>query len=216
MSNLALTSRVMAAASMTAKRIGDSPFLINQNLSATDEGRASFDVIDAARRKYGVAQDTLAREAGLSLPTYTRLLKRRALPRTSHITRLADAMRRIIRRQTLDNVALTSLMEATYGGFLVAVCAEFKLSVEAVRQADPRAGHTADKHWRACAHARQAAVYLTHTSLGVPQRAIARTVGLTEAAVCLAIQSVEARRDDPDFDRLLDRVSSDVTGRLLP
>ncbi|OCC01818.1 hypothetical protein BA190_26770 [Labrys sp. WJW] len=129
------------------------------------------------------------------------------------IGKLADGLRRLRKAEELDDVTRRALMEASYGAFLTAIAPRLGVTPTQVWAADPRRGATADKHWLACSHVRQAAIYLAHTMVGIPQRAIARTVGLTEAAVCLACRSVEQRRDDPNFDRLLDQAAHDVTGR---
>jgi chromosomal replication initiation ATPase DnaA len=106
-----------------------------------------------------------------------------------------------------------TLMLATYGGFLVTVCPHYGVTPQEVRATSPQRGATADKRWQACAHARQAAIYLTNTALGVQQHRLARALGLTRAAVCLAIRSVEDRRDDKAFDALMVEAQAMITGR---
>lgn len=103
---------------------------------------------------------------------------------------------------------------STYGGFLVAMAPFYGVTPSAVRAADPQRGATASTHWQACAHARQAAIYLTHTALGLPQRALAAALGVTPAAVCLGLKSVEDRRDDPAFHAALEAAHRDVMGGL--
>lgn len=215
MNRLARSSRLIAAAQITARRIGDSQILTGQNLSADTEKGTQILVLEVGRKKFSVTQDRLAGEAGISESTYRRLLRDPERASLSLINRLADALRRLRSGQRLDDARTTALIEATYGGFLVAVSPMFAVTAAQVRAAAPQLGATANREWLACAHARQAALYLTNTTLGVSQRALARTIGLTEAAVCFAIRDVEERRSVPDFDRGLDKASLDVTGRML-
>ncbi len=114
----------------------------------------------------------------------------------------------------MDTADRVVSVELIYGGFLAQVSPFFKVTPDQVRAQNPRAATTADKTWSAIAHARQTAVYLTHAVGGIPQRTIARAIGLTEAAVCKAIQSIEDRRDDPALDRMIDQAAKAVAGRV--
>ena len=53
--------------------------------------------------------------------------------------------------------------------------------------------------------ARDAALYLAHTEKGASIRALATAAGTHPSTVLRAVRRVEARRDDPLFDRLLSR-----------
>lgn len=102
---------------------------------------------------------------------------------------------------------------ATYGGMLVAIAPHYGVTPAQVRAVSPQSGATGNVHWRACAHARQAAIYLANTALGLSQKRLALALGLTPAAVCLALRSVEDRRDDAAFDAALQAAQLAVTGR---
>lgn len=167
--------------------------------------------IEAKRLDLGLSIANLTSHAGLSARWYQKLVRRSTPPKTS-VVRLLD---RTLDRLEVRPDGLTDLdrHRTIFGSFLVAIAPHYGVTPDEVIASDPRIGATANLHWVACAHARQAALYLTVTHFDIPQRRLAKVLGLTPAAVCLALKSVEDRRDDPDFDAALRRAARLITGR---
>ncbi len=217
MTRLLLAARAATASAIVIARsgAGDSGFGSAPKLSAPlpEPVRvARMKAIEQVRRNAGLSIDRLAAEAAVASSWYRKIAADPSRASEAVLSRLASALRRLREGQRQDEAMLAALVGATYGGFLAAVCTEQGLDVAAVRAADPRAGKTADAAWRATARARQLAIYLTNISLGVQQRVLARAVGLTPAAVCLGLKTIEDLRDDPAIDALIERCARAVTG----
>lgn len=190
----------------------DSPLLARQKLSATPVSAGRIVALEKKRKAAKVSQAVLASMAAMSLRSYTRLLLKADCVDAATVDRLDRALDRLEKAPRSDLLEV-ELIRATYRGFVVVLCDHFGVTPDDVENADPRAGATADPHWRACAHVRQAATYLTNTALGLKQRRLAEVLELTPAAVCLALQAVEDRRDDPAFDAMIRRAAKTITGR---
>lgn len=187
--------------------MGDSPNWPGPNLSATP----SVAAIEAARRAANVSITALAAAAGIDPRAYERLLAGQRRPRPSTLARLQAGLRKAV--ATPRGLVSADLLAGLYRGCVAIVAPHFGVAAAAVLAADPSRGATADTHWRACAHARQAAIYVLNTGFGLPQRQIAELLGVTPAAVCLGLKDVETRRDDPDFDRFLAQAARLATAR---
>lgn len=174
--------------------------------------------LEEARRAAGVPQAELAREAGISERTYRRLFaKGDSLALTGQklsasLDRIHRALLRLAGRREPE-AASADLIVATHRSFVLALAPRFGVTAEQVVAADPRANLNFDPTWRACRHVAQAALYLTNTALGIKQRRLADVLGLTPAAVCLALKAVEDRRDDAEFDAWLTAAARLITGR---
>jgi chromosomal replication initiation ATPase DnaA len=62
------------------------------------------------------------------------------------------------------------------------------------------------------AFARQTAIYLAHTVLGLSYTAIARAVGRDRTTVAHACRILEQRRDDPAIDAIVGRLEHAIDG----
>lgn len=217
MNRLSHSSRLEAARILTARAVGDESLSCATKLSAERVSDVIRDVLESARKKNFVTQAQLCAEAGISTTWYRHLLADPGRGSRATYARLQQALRRLIaRRHQPDDLRQLESNRMLYGVWLAAVCPFFDTTPAAVYAADPRACKTGNVAFLQASRARQAAIYLAHTSSGVPQRALARAVGVTEAAVCQAVRRTEARRAGADFDRLLDRIHAEVTGRLAP
>lgn len=65
------------------------------------------------------------------------------------------------------------------------------------------------------AHARQIAMYLTHVAFSMSLSAVGRHFGRDRTTAAHACRQIEDRRDDQDFDRLLDRLEFAVRAILV-
>lgn len=192
-----------------AAQSGDSRLLARQKLSAP---RQVFDV-EAERLAAGVSQTDLCRSAGVALRSYTRFAASGARPET--VARLRKALKSLAARAPAAKGPDDShpQVRAIFGGFLLAVAPHYGVSLPQIHAALGRAGEqTLDPHWRACSHARQAAIYLTHTALSLKQKMLADVLGLTPAAICLSIRAVEDRRDEAIFDEVLNAAEAAIMG----
>jgi hypothetical protein len=197
---------------MSSIAVVDSLVFARKKLSATPLEAGRLALLEEKRKKAKVPQALLASMAAMSLRSYTYLLADPDRAATAIVDRLERAFDRLGKAPRTDLLEV-ELVRATYRGFVVVLCDHFDVTPDDVAGADPRAGATADPHWRACAHVRQAAIYLTNTALGLKQRRLAEVLELTPAAVCLALQAVEDRRDDPEFDAAIRRAARTITGR---
>lgn len=190
----------------------DSRFVTGQKLSGTSTKTERIAVLEKKRQAQKLTQARLADQAGMSESTYRRMIKSPGQASGGLIDSLERALLHLLQGSRVDLIEEV-LIKSTYRGFVAVLCDHFHVTPDDVEEADPRAGATADPHWRACAHVRQAAIYLTNTALGLKQRRLAEVLELTPAAVCLALRAVEDRRDDPDFDMALRRAAKTITGR---
>lgn len=198
---------------MSALTMGsDSRSVTGQKLSGTGFGTLRIASVEKKRQAKKLSQARLADQAGISESTYRRIVKSPGQASLALIDRLERALAHLLQVPRVDLLE-KALVLSTYRGFVAVLCEHFGVTPDDVDAADPRAGATADPHWRACAHARQAAIYLTNTALGLKQRRLAEVLELTPAAVCLALRAVEDRRDDPDLDVALRRAAKTITGR---
>ncbi len=214
MNRLSRSCLATAAAHSTAQRVGAPSEIACEKLTATGQNGIRIKVLDELRKKSSITIEGLCAAADVSVNTYHRLRRYPDQARSVTIDRLADALKKLRSGNRLDAADRMVSVELIYGGFLAQVAPFFNVTTDQVRAQNPRAATTADKTWSTIAHARQTAIYLTHAVGGVPQRAIARAIGLTEAAVCKAIQSIEDRRDDPKLDRMIDAAAKAVAGRV--
>lgn len=192
--------------------VSDSRFVTGQKLSGAGLGGLRIASLEKKRKAQRLSQGRLADQAGISESTYRRVLKSADQVSPALLDRLERALAHLLQVPRVDLLEKALVLSA-YRGFVAVLCDHFHVTPADVEDADPRAGATADPHWRACAHVRQAAIYLTNTALGLKQRRLAEVLALTPAAVCLALQAVEDRRDDPDFDAVLRRAAKTIAGR---
>lgn len=169
--------------------------------------------IERQRRALGISSEMLAARAGLSRSTYVRAIGT-ASARPATVRRLEAALAALRSERRAVREPDTILIRAVYGGFVASIAVHMGVRPDDVHAQDPRLGATADPEWRRLAQVRQAAIYLTNTVVDVRQARLAHVLGLTTAAVCLGLRSVEDRRDDPDFDALLERLTADVVCAL--
>lgn len=190
-------------------RLSEPAFVLSpDSLINRTVGLSAFEALRVAA---GFSRAAVARAAGVSVSWYCEIASTPDRATVAFVKRLRAGLARL--KQEVARELSDDLLLATYGGFLAAISPFYGVTPCQVRATSAQAGATADKHWRACAHARQAALYLTNTALGVGQKRLALALGLTPAAVCLALRSVEDRRDDASFDAALSAAQLAVTGR---
>ena len=128
----------------------------------------------------------------------------RARPATlARLTAALAAARRRAGRAGAEAEAMRARVVALRAGAAALVAAHYGVTPAEALDGAQGEERTGCARWRAGAHARQAAIYLVHVTLGLSQADLGRALGLSRVAVCLACRAVEDRRDDPALDRLL-------------
>lgn len=131
--------------------------------------RAIMAEIEAGRIAAGLSAETLARLASISLMAYWRYARSERLPRGAALRRLARALATGQPQQARDD----GLMRA--------------LAVRMLEELARRTGAEAP---------RNAAIYLAHVELGLPQRQIAKLFGVSSNRIHVVVRQVEDQRDD--------------------
>ncbi len=138
--------------------------------------------------------------------------RRPGLASPALLPKLRRALRALEKRQAPPSSDVDNA-RWDYAGALERTARFYGVTPEEVWATSPQRGATADAHWRACSHARQAAIYLVNIGKGTEQVKLATLLGLTPAAVCLALKAVEDRRDDPAFNEMLFSAMRALAGR---
>jgi len=189
------------------KNFAKAPF---DRLNAVQKA-AKLAALERERAVRGLSINALAIAAGISAFWYRTLVRSPLRASDAMIARVARALRQADAKRTAE----LAHVELMYGGFLAAVCHELELRVDLVREADPTAGKNNGPGGHATSTARQLAIYLVNQHAGVKQRALARAVGVSPAAICIALRAIEDARDSSAIDALIETVSRQVTGRTV-
>jgi hypothetical protein len=102
---------------------------------------------------------------------------------------------------------------STFKAYLLAAAAIEGVRVEDALLFNPWANKPRDPEWLRISRVRQAAIYLTVTEFDVPISVLAAALGVSKQAVSKSQRAIEWRRDDPEFDALLDRIAELMKGR---
>ncbi|WP_152647816.1 MULTISPECIES: hypothetical protein [Rhodopseudomonas] len=107
-----------------------------------------------------------------------------------------------------------TLASTAFCGFLALVCHRRGLDFSQVMMQLARVGElTRDPNWRQASQAREIAIYLTSIICNIRNASLHRALGLSRAAVCLALRRVEDHRDDAAFDDEIRAIVRMMTGR---
>lgn len=101
---------------------------------------------------------------------------------------------------------MTRAMEmaaAVWRLLLARLADDLGVGLEEVLVADP--SDTCEGVTRGIGQARRIAMYLMNTELDIPPVTVAEIAGITRQGVFKATRIVEDRRDDPEFDALIER-----------
>ena len=171
-----------------------SDFRTKLSASVPAKRAEALRAIDAQRAARRISITQLAGAAGISERWLTTLRRKPELASARVLTRLRRAIADLAGPPAAPGGALVT---ASMVGFLAMICFRQGLDFADVCEQLGRRGEcTGDPQWRSAARARELALYLVNTIGDVPQREIARAVGLTPAAVCIALARAEGRRDD--------------------
>ncbi|KTQ97778.1 hypothetical protein NS226_03815 [Aureimonas ureilytica] len=170
--------------------------------------------IEAKRIAAGLSIEQLAGCAGMSERNYRRLLADECKPRPSTLGKLRKAIARLGRIQSAPD-DMSRLVVSTFHAALALLCAREGVATGDVLRHDPARRATSDAAWLRAARLRQRAIALVNQGLDLPQSELARALGLTPAAVSLAMGAVEdARHDDPQLDRDMDQLERLLRGEV--
>lgn len=170
-----------------------------------------FAAMDRERALTGVTIQALCAAADTSLRAYHYYRAGVMRPGRPALQALQSALDRLARRPEGDTGE--RLARAALGGFLAQAAGLHGIDVAVVRALGRHNKGMAEDQFRAASAARQLAIYLVNQEVGLRQAVLARLVGQSRAAVCLAIRAIEDRRgSDRAFDRAVKRIISTVTG----
>jgi transcriptional regulator with XRE-family HTH domain len=207
---------VVSAASLSAatRKVPRSVFRPVSAASLSADGRIRD--IDDRRSATGLSHMQMCQRAGISEDTWLRLRRGDHPPRPSTLRKLRAALRaKSDQANTRAAVhgQFIELVATAFVGVLAIVCAIKRKNFLNINRLLARPGEqTADPLWRKASDLRAVAMYLLSIACNVPQAVIARAVGLTPAAVSLALTKIEARRDDARFDAELARIEQIIRG----
>lgn len=131
--------------------------------------RATMAAIEAERCALGISADALARLSGVNLRSYFRYAAGETTPGGAELRRLARALASGEAQRPRDDGLLRALA--------------VRMLEELARQNGAPAP-------------RNAAIYLAHVELGLPQRQIAKLFGVSSNRVHVVVRQVEERRDE--------------------
>lgn len=149
----------------------------------------------------GSSYAAVCRAAGVSASHFGHALAGRRRASRWYIRRCELALDRLLAGDPGEAEPSDQLIRALYNAYLGEAARHYGISLDEAG----RAGTAGPR-----AHARQLAWYLVNTEFCVRKATLARLFGLTRAALSLAINSVEDRRDDPRFDEACE----DIAGRI--
>lgn len=190
---------------------------VRTNLSAAlpIERAALFMAIDAERVRLDIPMAALALAGGVSPPHYERLRRKAGHGVTArYLVAVLRGLRSVRAADTSKKRPKDlSMARAAYVGCLAAAARAHGLALDVVEAQLKRKGEfTGDAAWREASKARASALYLASVEVGVPGGMLATLVGLSPAAVSLALNRVEDRRDEPDFDKAIEQAAEQVRG----
>ncbi|WP_082655878.1 helix-turn-helix domain-containing protein [Aureimonas sp. D3] len=170
--------------------------------------------IEAKRIAAGLSIEQLAATAGMAASGYRRAIAGESSPRPVTLGKLRTALARLTRIQSAHD-DMSRLVVATFHAALALICAREGVATGDVLRHDPARRATSDAAWLRAARLRQRAIALVNQGLDLPQSELARALGVTPAAVSLAMGAVEdARHDDPQLDRDMDELERLLRGEV--
>jgi DNA-binding XRE family transcriptional regulator len=161
----------------------------------------------AARKACDISLEDLAKRAGIKYDTLRYYAK---VGRCSPL--ILAKLKRVIETSQPIVVDRSPLVRTAFAAFLTQTADYYGVTVEQVRAVRFGDKRTSYPHVLACIRARAAAIYLVNTSLEIRQAELAAIFGVSRATICLALQSVETRRDEPTFDAFITRAQARITG----
>lgn len=167
--------------------------------------------IERRRTALGMTRTALERAAGLAGSYYSKLLSGACAARPGTLARLKMALQRFALRQSVESDDDYTLSVA----YRLAVAMAAQALAEdprIVQQELPGRRATQSAAWMRAAEVRRLAVYLMNAGCGFNQAEVARAAGMTRQAVSLACRALEEKREDKDFDRMLDELTAAVMG----
>lgn len=159
-----------------------------------------------ALEKYSLAE--IARMAEMSPAYLSHLRSGRRNAKPSTLARVRMGIARLRTKQIGGNHEAIVIYRVT-----LAMCATtLGLDAALIQVSDPGAKRASNKEWRDASFARWLAQYLMNTGLGMKQTYVARVAGVTKQAVSLAMQEIELKRDDPEFEAMISRLEHSILG----
>lgn len=170
-----------------------------------------FAGVERRRKAARLAISALARAAGISESTYTRLLQHKSTPQRRILIRLNAALDRMAgqpARPSADIIA--GLYRAALVTFAAELGADVALALTAVSLSN------LDEANRRAGRARRLAFYVTVNAYEIPRPDVSRAVGYSKQAASKALREIEDMRgDNAEINALVLRVGNLLTGKDL-
>jgi len=172
--------------------------------------RLQLRAIERRRKELHLTKDYMERAANLTRGHYYRLVVGHCTPRAATIARLRAALANATKQRkpavTEDEVAIAYRLAVT----LVAMT--MGRDPSSVHRHDPSRRATHNPEWMSAAEVRRTALYLLTSAVGLNQARAGQAAGMTRQAVSLACRAIEEKREDRDFNRMLDELTAAVMG----
>jgi transcriptional regulator with XRE-family HTH domain len=149
--------------------------------------------IERLRVEAGLSHEALARACDVSVKTWYRWRRGEAAAGPA-----LARMRTVLLRLTGKPDQMDALHRALFGQYwaiAVLVAQQLDVPVQVLRDNPPGNRATANPQWMAAARVREISIYLLNTAHGAPQALIARSLGMSPAAICQTVAKIEERRD---------------------
>lgn len=174
----------------------------------------SFLQIESARRGAGMTVHAMCRAAGIGVGHYYRAKSGKLQPTVKTLERWRRAIAGAPRaRRFEEGAGNKALLRSTYRGYVASLAAELGADAAAVLASDPAQRANSDPVWAQAARVRALAAYCVVVEFDLPAARVAAAIGVTRAAASNMLRRVEAFRDDPAVDEMVERIGRLVSGR---
>lgn len=183
-------------------------------MEAVSRESLTLDRILAKARESGIKQYKLERVAGLSPGYLSQAQHRTEAVQPATLASLALALDRMRHNRDCDESERARLIDMVLRVLTVLICEIEGADAEAVNAQDPKLRATQSADWLAAAQVRQTVMGLASSALGLTGAQLAIAAGMTRAGVKHRLNAHEDRRDNPEFDTLMERLESAIRGGL--
>ncbi|YBV97548.1 hypothetical protein M1D80_11910 [Phyllobacteriaceae bacterium JZ32] len=168
--------------------------------------------IERKRQELRISRAKLERLAHLGANYYWQLQAGYHKPSPAILARLKLALQRYQATPKADYSAQSIQINMIVRLAVALICQVRGLDAERIQQSDPGRRATQSPEWQLAASIRHDAWALVNGAFGIAGADLARAAGVSKAAISQAISAVVDKRDDPDFDREMDRLERALTG----
>lgn len=174
----------------------------------------TLEAIDAKKVALGIPDYLLERVAGLAPNCLNQARHRVAIVRPATLSSLALALNRLEANRDCDTTERARLIDMILRVLIALVCEIEGVDAAKIHMQDPQKRATQSEEWMRAARIRETVCGLANGALGIKQAQLATAAGVSPPAMLGRINRYVDRRDEPEFDRLMDRLESAIRGDL--